>query len=223
MYLNIAVHEIGHLLFRPFGEFTMLFMGSGFEVLFPFVVGAYFLVRKRDLVSSHRLGLGGERPGQCRYLHRRRGRRSIGAAGSHRARCGWRLGADPGVEFFDKVYLADGIAGVVRTVGFVLWGVALCLAVWAIVPEPTPRTGGRSRSEGTGDRGASRAARPHPRGGHVALTHSGGPSLELEYDAAARTRGSVVWLAAPSSSNGSGRCRCSPPARLVSSARSQAW
>jgi hypothetical protein len=38
-----------------------------------------------------------------------------------------------GVEFFDKVYLADRIAGVVRTVGFVLWGVALCLAVWAII------------------------------------------------------------------------------------------
>ena len=133
----------------------MLFMGSGFEVLFPLAVGAYFLVRKRDLVSgSGRLGMGGERPGQCRYLHRRRRRRSAGAAGSHRARCRRRLGADPGVEFFDKVYLADGIAGVVRTVGFVLWGVALCLAVWAIVRN-RHLTGGRSRSEGTGDRGAS--------------------------------------------------------------------
>ena len=37
-----------------------------------------------------------------------------------------------GVEFFDKVFLADRIAGVVRTLGFVLWGVALCLTVWAI-------------------------------------------------------------------------------------------
>jgi hypothetical protein len=37
------------------------------------------------------------------------------------------------VEFFDKVFLADRIAGTVRTVGFVLWIVALGLAVWAIV------------------------------------------------------------------------------------------
>ena len=37
------------------------------------------------------------------------------------------------MEFFDKVFLADRIAGVVRTVGFVLWIVALGLAVWAIV------------------------------------------------------------------------------------------
>ena len=37
------------------------------------------------------------------------------------------------MEFFDKVFLADRIAGVVRTVGFVLWIVALGLAAWAIV------------------------------------------------------------------------------------------
>ncbi|HEX6400573.1 MAG TPA: hypothetical protein VF108_08930, partial [Actinomycetota bacterium] len=30
VYLNIAVHEAGHVLFRPFGELTMLIMGSGF-------------------------------------------------------------------------------------------------------------------------------------------------------------------------------------------------
>jgi hypothetical protein len=52
VYLNIGVHEIGHVLFRPFGELTMLIMGSGFEVLFPFAVGVVFLIRKRDLVST---------------------------------------------------------------------------------------------------------------------------------------------------------------------------
>jgi hypothetical protein len=38
-----------------------------------------------------------------------------------------------GEEFFDKVYLADSIAGTVRTFGYVLWIVALGLAIWAIV------------------------------------------------------------------------------------------
>ena len=52
VYLNIAVHESGHVLFRPFGELTMLIMGSGFEVLFPLSVGAVFLLRKRDLVAT---------------------------------------------------------------------------------------------------------------------------------------------------------------------------
>jgi len=52
VYLNIAVHETGHVLFRPFGELTMLIMRSGFEVLFPFALGVVFLIRKRDLVST---------------------------------------------------------------------------------------------------------------------------------------------------------------------------
>jgi hypothetical protein len=38
-----------------------------------------------------------------------------------------------GVEFFDRVYLADRIAGTVRTAGFVHWFAAVGLAVWAIV------------------------------------------------------------------------------------------
>jgi hypothetical protein len=36
-------------------------------------------------------------------------------------------------EEFDKVFLADRIAGIVRTLGFVLWIAALGLAAWAIV------------------------------------------------------------------------------------------
>lgn len=134
VYLNVAVHEVGHVLFRPFGELTMLIMGSGFEVLFPFSVGAYFLLRRRDLVStavawawaasalaSAATYIGDADDGQLTLL---------GATGPDAAGDWERI---LGVEFFDKVYLADRIAGSVRIVGFVLWGVALCLTVWAIV------------------------------------------------------------------------------------------
>ncbi len=134
VYLNIAVHEVGHVLFQRFGELTMLIMGSGFEVLFPFAVGAYFLLRKSDLVStavawgwtasalaSAATYIGDADDGRLALL---------GATGPDAAGDWERI---LGVEFFDKVYLADRIAGTVRTTGFVLWGVALCLAVWAIV------------------------------------------------------------------------------------------
>jgi hypothetical protein len=134
VYLNIAVHEIGHVIFRPFGELTMLIMGSGFEVLFPFAVGAFFLLIKRDFVStavawgwaasalaSAVTYIGDADDGRLALL---------GATGPDAAGDWERI---LGVEFFDKVYLADRIAGTVRTVGFVLWGVALGLAVWAIV------------------------------------------------------------------------------------------
>lgn len=133
VYLNVAVHETGHVLFRPFGELTMLIMGSGFEVLFPVAVGVYFLVRRRDLVAtavawgwaasalaSAATYIADADDGALALL---------GATGPDAAGDWERI---LGVEFFDKVYLADRIAGTVRTVGLVLWIVALALAVWAI-------------------------------------------------------------------------------------------
>jgi hypothetical protein len=134
VYLNIAVHEFGHVLFRPFGELTMLIMGSGFEVLFPLAAGVVFLVRKRDLVAiavcwgwaasalaSAATDIADADDGRLALL---------GATGPDAAGDWERI---LGEEFFDKVYLADPIAGTVRTFGFVLWFVALGLAAWAIV------------------------------------------------------------------------------------------
>jgi len=134
VYLNIAVHEIGHVLFQPFGELTMLIMGSGFEVLFPFVVGAVFLLRKRDLVSTA-VAWGwaaSALASAATYIaDADDGRLALlGVTGPDAAGDWERI---LGVEFFDKVYLADSIAGTVRTFGYALWFVALGLAVWAIV------------------------------------------------------------------------------------------
>jgi hypothetical protein len=134
VYLNIAVHEIGHVLFQPFGELTMLIMGSGFEVVFPVAVGAVFLLRKRDLVSTA-VAWGwaaSALASAATYIaDADDGRLALlGATGPDAAGDWERI---LGEEFFDKVYLADSIAGTVRTFGYVLWIVALGLAIWAIV------------------------------------------------------------------------------------------
>ncbi|MDP9119189.1 MAG: hypothetical protein M3M93_02790 [Actinomycetota bacterium] len=134
VYLNIATHESGHVLFRPFGELTMLIMGSGFEVLFPLSVGAVFLLGKRDLVAtavcwgwaasalaSAATYIADADDGQLALL---------GATGPDAAGDWERI---LGEEFLDKVYLADSIAGTVRTFGYVLWFVALGVAAWTIV------------------------------------------------------------------------------------------
>lgn len=44
----VPIHEFGHILFRPFGEFMMLLGGSLFQVALPLVFGGVFLVRNRD-------------------------------------------------------------------------------------------------------------------------------------------------------------------------------
>jgi hypothetical protein len=134
VYLNIAVHESGHVLFRPFGELTMLIMGSGFEVLFPFAVGVVFLVRKRDLVStavSWGWSASALASAATYIADADDGRLALlGATGPDTAGDWERI---LGEQFFDKMYLADPIAAKVRTVGFVLWFVALGLAAWVII------------------------------------------------------------------------------------------
>lgn len=134
VYLNIAVHESGHVLFRPFGELTMLIMGSGFEVLFPFVVGVVFLIRKRDPVStavSWGWSASALASAATYIADADDGRLALlGATGPDTAGDWERI---LGERFFDKVYLADSIAGNVRAVGYVLWFVALGLAAWVII------------------------------------------------------------------------------------------
>jgi len=41
--VDLPIHETGHLLFRPFGEFMMIAGGSLFQVLFPAVFVGYFI------------------------------------------------------------------------------------------------------------------------------------------------------------------------------------
>jgi hypothetical protein len=134
VYLNIAVHEVGHVVFRPVGELVMLVMGSGSEVLFPLVVGVYFLLRRRDAVAgaicfgwcasalaSAATYIADADDGLLPLL---------GATGPDAAGDWERI---LGPEFFDRLFLADPIAGVVRTAGFALWFLALGLAVAALV------------------------------------------------------------------------------------------
>ncbi len=41
--VDLPIHEFGHLLFRPFGEFIMVAGGSLFQVIFPLVFVGYFI------------------------------------------------------------------------------------------------------------------------------------------------------------------------------------
>jgi hypothetical protein len=133
VYLNIAVHEAGHVLFRPFGELVMLIMGSGFEVLFPFAVGLYYLIRRDLVATSICFGWAASAlASAATYIaDADDGRLALlGATGPDSAGDWERI---LGEEFFDKVYLADRIAGMVRNVGFVLWFAAIGIAVSSIV------------------------------------------------------------------------------------------
>jgi hypothetical protein len=48
----VPIHEFGHVLFRPFGEFMHLLGGSLFQIGLPLVFGGIFLVKNRDPYSA---------------------------------------------------------------------------------------------------------------------------------------------------------------------------
>jgi hypothetical protein len=42
-FVDLPVHETGHLLFRPFGEFMMIAGGSLFQIIVPAIFAGYFV------------------------------------------------------------------------------------------------------------------------------------------------------------------------------------
>jgi len=54
--VDLPIHETGHLLFRPFGEFLMVAGGSLFQVIMPAIFAGYF-VWKRQFYSGAIVGL----------------------------------------------------------------------------------------------------------------------------------------------------------------------
>lgn len=45
--VDLPIHETGHLLFRPFGEFMMVAGGSIFQIAFPAVFVGYFIWQEK--------------------------------------------------------------------------------------------------------------------------------------------------------------------------------
>jgi hypothetical protein len=133
-FLDIAVHEIGHRVFAPFGEVTMLMMGSGSEMLFPLVVGLLvFGLWKRDLIAW---GIcwawaAGAFADASRYMADATQGQLMLLGGSGPDTMGdWERIFGP--EHWDKMYLAARWAHNVHTWGLLVWFASLALVIGGI-------------------------------------------------------------------------------------------
>ena len=45
--VNLVIHEAGHMIFRPFGEFMMIAGGSLFQLIVPATFAGYFLFNRK--------------------------------------------------------------------------------------------------------------------------------------------------------------------------------
>jgi hypothetical protein len=50
--VNLIIHEAGHFVFSPFGEFMHILGGSLFQVVFPLVYVGYFFFRREYFAAS---------------------------------------------------------------------------------------------------------------------------------------------------------------------------
>jgi hypothetical protein len=58
--VNLIIHEAGHLIFRPFGEFLMIAGGSLFQVIVPLVFAGYFYFNRNHYSCALVLFWAGE-------------------------------------------------------------------------------------------------------------------------------------------------------------------
>lgn len=132
VFLDIAVHEIGHKVFSPFGNLIMLIMGTGTQILFPLVVGLAFGIWKRNFIAWG-ICWAWAASALCdgaRYIYDApRGEMMLLGAGDGLGDWSKILGP----EHFDKLYLADRLSSQLRTLGIVTWFVAVGLIVFSLV------------------------------------------------------------------------------------------
>jgi hypothetical protein len=161
MFLDIAVHEVGHKVFSPFGETAMLMMGSGSQMLFPLIVGLIFGLWKRDLIAWGICWAWSANAfaDSARYMaDATQGQLALMGAGPD-ALGDWERIFGP--EHWDKLYLADRWAHNVRTWGALIWCAALGLTLGGIIWNAKKlRDAERGEPEGGRERGPVPTSEP---------------------------------------------------------------
>lgn len=143
-YMDVAVHEVGHMLFRPFGELTMLVMGSGTQVAFPLALAAFFLgVRRDPLTGAVLLAWAGEAFGDAAIYVADAPYGELPLLGGSGEGDWTRI---LGPEHLSRMHLADEYARNLRVVGALLMLAAVGIALAQLWRLRHPAAG-RGRAE----------------------------------------------------------------------------
>lgn len=132
-FMQLAVHEVGHRLFAPFGEYPMLVMGSGSEILAPLLLAVALTLwpAKRNLVAAGAVLAVASAACQHTAMYMADAPRGemmlIGSSESD-----WLRIFD---GYWDTLYKADIYAGRMRAAGIALWFAAMGLVAAGIVVE----------------------------------------------------------------------------------------
>lgn len=150
---DLGIHELGHLIFRPFGMVVSFIMGSGLQVLVPFGLASYFWLWQRNHVATGWLMVWGATSMQDASVYIAdapyRSLQLIG--GTHDW---WWL-----LRRWDRLDLADELSNAVWGIGFALGLAGMVLILWPAAKEIWEWAG---RSPAISVAGPSRVREPRP-------------------------------------------------------------
>jgi hypothetical protein len=127
--MQVAVHETGHRAFSPFGEYVMLLMGSGSEILAPFLLGLVMLAWKRRFFGAG--ACWAVAAAACAHTAAYMADAPVGSMtllGSPES--DWLRIFD---DYWNTLFKADVYAARVYAVGVVVWFAAVLMVVAGIV------------------------------------------------------------------------------------------
>lgn len=124
-WIDLAIHEAGHVFAIPLPDIGMAAMGSGLQVMVPLLLAAVFWARERDVLgTSLCLGWAGTSfQDASLYIGDAPYQRLPLIGGEHD--WAWVLGP----RGLDRLEAADELARAAWTTGLVLWAVALALCI----------------------------------------------------------------------------------------------
>ena len=151
---DLGIHELGHLLFAPFGEVVSFVMGSGLQVLVPFGLAGYFWLWRRDRLAAGWLMTWGATSMQdvSVYIADAPYRSLQLIGGTHDW---WWL-----LRRWDRLDLADEISRTVWGLGLLLGLAGLGLIVGPLAKEAWDRLGRDAAISVTGPRSVRKARSP---------------------------------------------------------------
>ena len=140
--ITLAFHELGHIVFAPFGRTLMLLGGSIMQLLIPFAAAIYLLVRQRDWfgLAVGQAWLAFSTWEVATYIDDANKEQlplvSMGGVPEHdwsTLLTQWHL-----------LNVCEGIATATRCLAFLVWALALALGgwlIWRMVRSPDVRSG----------------------------------------------------------------------------------
>lgn len=126
--ITLAFHEMGHIVFSPFGRTLMFLGGSIFQILIPLIAGLYLWLRQRDYFGG---AVGGAWLSYAMY------EMATYMADANKERLGLVGFTDNPEHDWTTLFTqwrvlnhCDTIATVVRVGAFATWAASMALGLW---------------------------------------------------------------------------------------------